>query len=480
MRPLVSALLVLSLLGYVFIFPKFYTNIGFFYLRTGQPASALAAYEKCLRVWPRIYDVDEIVLHAAKLAIARQSYWEARLADAQARFESLAESLSDRADNHHHLNVYVSSLVYNWEVSTAEVREALASREDNATALTALGEMVRGFSVEAEPRVMAALALRDATPACEPTVDVEQSCHSLGALLFDLGRYHVASRFLRYPYFEGSSASLPAPTPPTAQLALHRFPHLDPYLPVGRRDMAQAATVAAVLSADACQGLVQAAEAHASANGGWSRARHDGYPTTDLPLSHLDHSKPAVDGAVRSVRDALLPAYAAAFPSLSELGLYVDDAFVAKYGELGGAQKGLSFHSDGTPLSFICTLALPSAGGGTLFRAAVPLGEVGHIHSGDSSTVHGDKSSAGQRAEADAASTAALVPGKGDCLLFAGGALLHGGVPVTAGVRYLLVGFVGVGRGGGANKSSYEAYRDSWVSAKRADRRLHDEHEGLW
>ena len=48
---------------------------------------------------------------------------------------------------------------------------------------------------------------------------------------------------------------------------------------------------------------------------------------------------------------------------------------------------------------------------------------------------------------------------------------------MTDGVRYLLIGFVGVGRGGGASKSRYEAYRDAWASAKRADARLHSEHD---
>ena len=51
---------------------------------------------------------------------------------------------------------------------------------------------------------------------------------------------------------------------------------------------------------------------------------------------------------------------------------------------------------------------------------------------------------------------------------------------MTAGVRYLLIGFVGVGRGvgGGAGKSSrYDAYRDRWADAKRADARLHEAHD---
>ena len=34
----------------------------------------------------------------------------------------------------------------------------------------------------------------------------------------------------------------------------------------------------------ACDAIVEEAEAHATARGGWSAARHNSYPTTDVPL----------------------------------------------------------------------------------------------------------------------------------------------------------------------------------------------------
>ena len=34
----------------------------------------------------------------------------------------------------------------------------------------------------------------------------------------------------------------------------------------------------------ACDAIVEEAEAHAAARGGWSAARHNSYPTTDVPL----------------------------------------------------------------------------------------------------------------------------------------------------------------------------------------------------
>lgn len=473
--------LAVLIMCYVLIAPKAYGFMGHYYLRFDQPASALAAYERVLCIWPRLFNSDEAVLHASNLLMARLVYWKTRYADAQARLDSLADSLADRANAHYHLNVEVSKAVYSWDDATIDAREELiAHSADNATVLASFGAMVAALAAEAEPTVLAALALHG-TAACEAAVDVKRNCHNLGALLFDLGRYEAASRLLVYPHVVGYAApAAPTPTAPALapqvhRLLAHRFAQLERFMPIGGAEFATAAEIGGVLAAATCAAFVAAAESHASEHSGWSRGRHQQYPTTDLPLSHLDLSKPAVAAVSRALRDAVLPAFARAFPSLAGLGLYVDDAFVAKYGEAGGAQRQLNFHSDGTPLSFICTLAPPSAGGGTLFRAAMPIGEVGGIHSGDSTAGH---SGAELDAHAVTSSSAlALAPRRGDCLIFAGGALLHGGVPVTAGVRYLLIGFVGVGRGGSTSTGRYDAYRDRWATAKRADARLHDEHD---
>ena len=494
-RPIIVALCVL-LLCYLCVYPRLLNFMGYYYLRIGQPAAAKLAYQRILRIWPRLMDSNLAVLHAANIFMSRQAYWEARYAEAQAELSSLANALPDRASAHYHLNVEVSSAVYAWESETARPREELlgSAGADNATTLAALGETVRALAAEAEPYLLGALALRSAT-ACEPAVDLERSCHNLGALLLDLGRYDDASMLLAYPHIEPRRPSshaephlalpglalpgsaLPGSAPPGSassgfsMLRTHRFPHLEAYLPdllEGRDEFASSHEVGGVLAAASCAGLIAAAEDHAAAHGGWSRGRHQQYPTTDLPLSHLAASTPAVAAATAALHTAVLPAFQRAFPSLGGLGLFVDDAFVAKYGGSGGAQRSLAFHADGTPLSFICTLAAPTAGGGTLFRAAVSIDEVGRIHRGDSTAGHGSSTHG---------HSGGLTPPEGDCLVFAGGALLHGGLPVTAGVRYLLIGFVGVGRGAAASKGEYDAYRERWSAAKRADAGLHAAHD---
>ena len=86
-------------------------------------------------------------------------------------------------------------------------------------------------------------------------------------------------------------------------------------MPIDSTEFAMAAEIGGVLAVETCMAVVAVAEEHAAEHGGWSTGRHQQYPTTDLPLSHLDAAKHASVAAVsRALRDALLPAFAHAFP----------------------------------------------------------------------------------------------------------------------------------------------------------------------
>lgn len=84
-------------------------------------------------------------------------------------------------------------------------------------------------------------------------------------------------------------------------------------------------TPSAVLSAEECKATVQAAEAHAAANG-WSKGRHAAYPTQDLPVYALGTAGSEV---VRAVEASVLPELALRFGLEREL-LLIQDLFVAK------------------------------------------------------------------------------------------------------------------------------------------------------
>ena len=153
---------------------------------------------------------------------------------------------------------------------------------------------------------------------------------------------------------------------------------------------------------------MQLAEAAAGDTGGWTTGRHYAVPTTDLPV----HAHPALlrwfRGVVRDRLGGLLAAqFGAAAVGDGGSRVRIFDAFVVKYCASGG-QCYLPVHRDQSTHSFTIALNELSAyrGGGTYFSA---LGR-------------------------------AVRPERGHVLSF-NGDLLHGGDPITWGVRYIVVAF---------------------------------------
>lgn len=435
---------------YLLVFPKLWTSVGDSYNRLGDRRSALQAYDRVLRVWPRLFNADDVLFSRGTLLMSRQEHWEARHVDAEADFRAVLASQPDNANAHSNLGLLLSEI-------DGEIDGGSRSR-----------------LVESASFLRKGLALAEA--AGEPMEDLNHRRHTLGAVLLQLARAEDASALLLYPHLDALESRAVAAFANFASTA-HSLLRTGER-PTAENEFTSARMVHGVLSVADRDMLVSVAEAHAATHGGWTRGRHEAYPTTDLPLSALPRSSPAVAAATAALRHAVLPAMVRAFPSLAGLPIYVDDAFVAKYGEQGGAQRMLAFHSDGTPLSFICTLAEPSGGGGTVFRSLLPTAVAAGVKAGDSTS----GLDYGPRNES------VVVTKAGDCLIFAGGALLHGGAPVTAGVRHLLIGFVEVGRAdgaeheaeeGGAQRSGYAAYHERWIEAKRAgESRAHSEAGG--
>lgn len=131
-------------------------------------------------------------------------------------------------------------------------------------------------------------------------------------------------------------------------------------------------------------------------------------PTTDVPLSEL---KEVLPWFVSALSSKLLPAlssrYPQAAPQVSQLRVL--DCFLVKYS--ASAQNQLPSHADQSLLSFTISLNDPSnyQGGGTFFQA---LGE------------------------------AIDAPGAGHVIMFPG-RVEHGGNPISAGTRYVIVLFMG-------------------------------------
>ena len=194
-----------------------------------------------------------------------------------------------------------------------------------------------------------------------------------------------------------------------------------------------------LVDVEVCDNIVAECEAYTKNIGGWTTRRHENYPTTDIPIFKLP-------GTIKWFKEKLLPDIA--FPFVAKafeysfpenllrvgtngekmsasvglgIGLRVVDAFVVKYNATAG-QRELKQHRDGSVFSFNVALNDLSeySGGGTSFR----------ILQRHESNALNDKSS--------------YIRSKKGHILAHSSALVHGGHPINAGVRYLLVVFVSV------------------------------------
>jgi hypothetical protein len=170
------------------------------------------------------------------------------------------------------------------------------------------------------------------------------------------------------------------------------------------------------LDAAACDTMLAAAGAHVAAHG-YTTGRHPYHPTNDFDVRDCAALARRLDVAWRTV---VAPTMAALFMGGGGGGgrghsswrrdLVLREAFFVRY--TPGAQSALAPHRDGHLLSFNILLSEPDSfgGGGTRFLGGVepPL----------------------MRPER-----------RGDLTLHCG-KLLHEGVAVTSGVRYIVVGFV--------------------------------------
>ena len=179
-------------------------------------------------------------------------------------------------------------------------------------------------------------------------------------------------------------------------------------------------TLADVFSGVECARIVRAVDDAAARRGGWDKDRHGRYPTTDMPVGEVSDVEPLIrERLFTRVLRPLAPHYLP-LPLLPE-HLEFRDLFFVKYSAaVAGAQRDLAMHTDGSIFSFNVLLNPPTAfeGGGTVFEAT---GRVVQPRAHGSALGHS-------------------------------GQVRHGGAPITAGERYLLVGFVGCKSG-----DSYEA-----------------------
>jgi hypothetical protein len=228
------------------------------------------------------------------------------------------------------------------------------------------------------------------------------------------------------------------------------FAHAVPDGGAGRREPALAlfapsqagriafTTARPLLTARECERVLAAVDAHVrdALGGKWSTVRRSSLPTTDVAVEDVARLVPWLRALLAS---RVFPLCAACFPALGDGSaldasrLRVHDAFVVKYDAALGS-VALPEHSDTSALSLSLTLSADDAyGGGGLYLRAL-----------DRSREGGGGAAAGSGAGAGALTDEerGVVRAPRGCATVFAGPLRHGGAPIAAGVRVILVLFL--------------------------------------
>ena len=194
-----------------------------------------------------------------------------------------------------------------------------------------------------------------------------------------------------------------------------------------------------LLTSKECDAIVSAAERVTSHGRGWDTGRHRHYATEDVPLSQVPHAAAILAAHLEAELYPFISSHFCGSPTACNITLR--DGFIVRY--LPERQPSLDMHRDGHHVSFNLALSTPSidfSGGGTGFKRLQegsiipppPKGHRIHIHP---PIIHNPK---GHRI---------IHTPKGHALVH-GGAVEHSGEAITAGSRYLVVGFLQVERFG--------------------------------
>ena len=159
-----------------------------------------------------------------------------------------------------------------------------------------------------------------------------------------------------------------------------------------------------VIDVVTCRKLITWAREYASNNGGWTASRHYAVPTTDLPIHRVPK---LLEWFQEWMPQVLFPTLRDQFGANGDERFYVHDAFLVRY-ESTAANCFLPLHFDESTHSCVVALNDDFDGGGS------------YIYDLNRS----------------------IDPPTGAMVSFLGSKCLHGGNPVTRGVRFILAIFL--------------------------------------
>ncbi len=187
-----------------------------------------------------------------------------------------------------------------------------------------------------------------------------------------------------------------------------------------------------VIEVETCRQLIAWAKEFALDHGGWTASRHYAVPTTDLPI----HKVPKLLGWFQEwMPNVLFPLLQDQFGASAEKKrFYVHDAFLVRY-EATASSNFLPMHFDESTHSCVLALNNDFDGGGS------------YIYDLDQS----------------------IAPETGGMVSFRGNQCLHGGNPVTRGVRYILAIFLFLDRDLACESGEEERNKEEINGSKRKD-----------
>ena len=175
-------------------------------------------------------------------------------------------------------------------------------------------------------------------------------------------------------------------------------------LDMSLKKYAQRFSIPNIYQSEVCDWIINESEMFAAANGGWMTTRHDRYATTDLPIEKLAHVYSFVKVSFASITRHIKQSF-----GLDENATFnITDMFVVKYDH--EKQNSLDMHDDKSTITANILLSDPTDfdGGGTYFEDGI---------------------------------TTFLNRGG---MLVHSGKIKHSGMPITRGVRYLLIAFINI------------------------------------
>lgn len=153
-----------------------------------------------------------------------------------------------------------------------------------------------------------------------------------------------------------------------------------------------------------CNWIINESELYASQNGGWSSLRHREYPTTDIPIQKIQTIYNFIISTFENIFNKISKAYC--LPD--DTNYNIIDMFIVKYHH--EYQNELELHHDGSFLSLNILLndKKEFEGGGTFFFDGI----ISYLNQGE--------------------------------MIVHSGKIKHAGLPITKGIRYILVVFISI------------------------------------